>query len=281
MVSDPRPRPVLRPRRLDLHLHTDRSDGRWAPERVLSDCAAGGLDVVALTDHDLPPSLAPGPHTVGGRTLRVVHGVELSTWHGDGEQHLLVWFPGEMPRDFRDFCTARARGRAERYDRAVASIGLSGLARADPDARAGRRSLTRRHLAFDLVRAGHARSYGEAMRRWVGASNDHVPPITLPMTDAIDRARSAGGLTSWAHPEPERCKAWLGNLVRAGLQGIEGIRPGQGRRVRQGFRKLAARHEVLVTGGSDHHGQPGRHLGHFAVSGEASLPLLSALAPVS
>jgi 3',5'-nucleoside bisphosphate phosphatase len=279
MVSELPKQRVTGPARLDLHLHTVLSDGRWSPERVLADCAAGGLDVIALTDHDLPPTLAAGEHTVDGKTLRLLHGVELSTFYGDGEQHLLVWFPGEMPADFRAFCVTRAQARVARYDHALASMGLAGLTQPDDAARAGSRSLTRRHLALDIVRAGHARSFGEAMKRFTATRCGHVPSIELPMVETIQRARDAGGLTAWAHPEPERCKAWLPALAKAGLQGIEGIRPGQGRRVRQGFRKLAAKHKLLVTGGSDHHGQPGRHLGHFAVSGQASLPLLRALAP--
>lgn len=260
-------------------MHTRLSDGARSPEQVLGECAEGGLDVVAITDHDLPPTLAAGQHTVDGRELRLVHGVELSTFYGDGEQHLLVWFPAEMPGDFRDFCRTRAQARVDRYLAALASLGLEGLTPPDADAVAGRRSLTRRHLAQDIVRKGHARTYGEAMRRFTGSTHGHVPPIQLPMIETIQRARDAGGLTSWAHPEPTRCQSWLPDLAGAGLQGIEGIRPGQGRKVRQGFRKLAARHRVLVTGGSDSHGQQGRHLGHFAVSGDASLPLLRALAP--
>jgi predicted metal-dependent phosphoesterase TrpH len=265
--------------RLDLHMHTLRSDGCQTPERVLANCASGRLDVVSITDHDLPPSLPSGEHCLEGHTLRLIHGVELSTFYGDGEQHLLVWFSGEMPDDFRAFCLARARARAERYAEALHSMGLPDLTPPDADAYAGRRALTRRHLALDLVRAGHARSYGEAMRRWALPACGHVPNIRLPMVETLQRARDSGGLTSWAHPDPARCKAWLPKLAKAGLQGIEGIRPGQGRSVRQGFRKLAARHNVLLTGGSDHHGQPGRYLGHFAVSGQASIPLMKALAP--
>ena len=272
---------VSREARLDLHMHTLRSDGDQTPEQLLRDCATGGLDVVSITDHDLPPSLPSGEHRFEERCLRLVHGVELSTFHGDGEQHLLVWFPAEMPEEFRAFCTQRAQARAGRYMAAIESMGLEGLTAPDADARAGRRSLTRRHLTLDLVRAGHARSYKEAMRRWTHSSCGHVPSIQLPMVETIARARAVGGVTSWAHPEPTRCKAWLPDLVRAGLQGVEGIRPGHGRRVRQGFRKLATRHGILLTGGSDHHGQPGRYVGHFAVSGEASAPLLRALQPES
>ncbi len=265
------------PRRLDLHLHTRLSDGTHSPEEVLRRCAEGRLDVVALTDHDMAPTLPSGRRTYGDRRLRLVHGVELSTWHRDGEQHLLVWFAGEMPEEFRRFCHDRARRRAERYEQARDRIGLADVRPADEDAWAGRRSLTRRHLAAELVRAGHARNHREAMRRWVGPAQGFVPPIRLPLLEAIGMARDCGGLTSWAHPEPERCRAWLGGLVAAGLQGIEGIRPGHGRRTRQRFRKLAARHHILCTGGSDSHGQPGRVLGHFAVAGEAAVPLLRAL----
>ena len=64
--------------RVDLHMHSDRSDGRYAPEEVLRRCAAARLDVIALTDHDLPAALPVGPVEQDGRRLIVVHGTEVS-----------------------------------------------------------------------------------------------------------------------------------------------------------------------------------------------------------
>ena len=74
--------------RFDLHLHSDRSDGRLTPGEVLQACAAGGLHAFALTDHDLEPALSAGRHQVGLRTVYVLHGVELSGHYEGIELHL-------------------------------------------------------------------------------------------------------------------------------------------------------------------------------------------------
>ena len=169
----------MRERRLDLHMHSTRSDGKLTPDEVLQQCASGGLDVIALTDHDMPPALPWGQHSVAGRTIRVIHGVELSTTHQDTEQHLLVYFPQEMPASFAAFCRQLAIARADRYDTAVQRIGLAGLARADERARRGERALTRTHLSQALVDTGHARTLQQAFDRWTGERAGLVPHVQL------------------------------------------------------------------------------------------------------
>ena len=93
--------------RFDLHLHSLRSDGRFSPEEVLARCAAGGLDVVAITDHDLTLPVPAGKHTFGGRTVTLLAGAEISGMYEGVEYHLLVYFPGQAPEGFRDFCAAQ------------------------------------------------------------------------------------------------------------------------------------------------------------------------------
>ena len=138
--------------RLDLHMHSDRSDGRYPPEEVLARAAANGLDIIALTDHDLSPALVPGVHEVGGRQVRVIGAAEVSGVHDGRELHLLVYFPAAVPDAYSRFLVACAAARAQRYDEAVARLELD-LPVADDDARAGRRSLTRQHLARAMVQA--------------------------------------------------------------------------------------------------------------------------------
>ena len=99
--------------RIDLHTHSDRSDGHHSPQGLLALAAEGRLDVLALTDHDLAPALTPGVHTVGGRKIRVIAAVELSTMHLGTELHLLVYFPEKMPAGFSAWCTQRAIWRAQ------------------------------------------------------------------------------------------------------------------------------------------------------------------------
>jgi hypothetical protein len=247
-------------------MHTDRSDGRYAPDEVLRRCARGRLDMVAVSDHDLPNALPPGLHTLEGHTVRVLASAEVSGSHAGREFHLLVYFPGEMPPVYRDFLRERARQRADRYDAAVARLGFPDVPLADAAARAGDRALTRYHLYQALKTAGHVKDTREGFKLLGGS--DVVPLIDLPYVDAIRVAREAGGLTSWAHPSLADAQAYTKEFVAAGLQGLEGVRPSLDRRTRNGLKTLAEKHDLLLTGGSDWHGWEGGVLGAFAVTGE-------------
>lgn len=246
--------PTLPGRRFDLHLHSTRSDGRLSPEALLAACSAGGLDVVALTDHDLASSLPVGQVEVGGRPITVISGAEVSGVHEGVEQHLLVYFRGEPPASFRAFCAERCRERAARYAEGVERLGLPGLPAPDDEAWRGARALTRQHLAEALVARGHARDLREAFRRYVGDAHPTVPPVSLSFVDAIAVSREAGGLTSWAHPSLARVERHLATFAAAGLHGVEAERPGLSGAERRRLRALARGHGLFVTGGSDWHG---------------------------
>lgn len=263
--------------RLDLHLHSDRSDGVLTPRALLERCATGRLDVIALTDHDLAPDLTAGWHRVGGRWIRVLHAAEVSGVHEGKELHLLVYFPGEMPSSYRDFLTSRARHRASRYEIARASIGLDGVAPADDTARAGGRSLTRHHLARALVASGHVASVGAAFSFYAAQRHGHVPNVDLTYVDAIRIAREAGGFASWAHPSSEDAVAWTRELAAVGLQALEASRPRLGMHGRAVLARLARKHGLLVTGGSDWHGWHGGAPGQFSFPLREARPFLSAL----
>lgn len=265
-------------RRFDLHMHSDRSDGMLPPDELLARCAAGGLEVVALTDHDLSATVDPGPRTVDGRTLHVVAGAEVSGLHDGQEYHLLVYFPGEVPGAFRDFCETRCRARATRYERAVSSLDLPGVDGPDAEARRGERALTRHHLARALVGAGHARSVRDAFRAHVDFRHGHVPPLELPFVDAIRIAREHGGVTSWAHPPQAAVQRHLGTFVEAGLQGLETHRPLVDGRSRRKLTRHARRHGLFTTGGSDWHGWTDARPGLFHVEKVDLRGFLDALA---
>ena len=247
-------------------MHSTRSDGRLSPDEVLRRCAQQGLDVIALTDHDMPPALPWGRHSVSGRDIRIVHAVELSTIHEDTEQHLLVYFPEEMPAAFAEFCRRLAVARADRYDEALQRIGLPGLQPADEAARSGQRALTRTHLARALVEAGHARTLQVAFDRWVGERAGLVPHVQLSFLTAIQHAVESGGVTSWAHPKLEQAQAWIKDVSAAGLHALEVYRPRMARPRQDGLIKLAARNGLALTGGSDYHGWSPGQLGSFSVS---------------
>lgn len=261
-------------------MHSLRSDGRFAPDEVLERCARGGLDVIALTDHDLVNDFAPGPVTIGGRALHLIAAAEISGMHEGREQHLLVYFPGEVPPAFRAFCQEQCRLRAVRYEEAVRRLNLSGLAPADDDARRGDVSLTRHHLARQLVGSGHVANLREAFQRFLGESHGLVPSIALPFLDAIRIAREHGGITSWAHPPAALLDGCLPAFAAAGLQGVEALRPHLTSDERRRIRERARRHGLVLTGGSDWHGWADDDtLGLFRVEAREIAPFVELLFP--
>lgn len=265
-------------RRFDLHLHTTRSDGTLAPDELLAACAAQGLDVIAITDHDLATELPHGPRDIDGHRLHVIAGAEVSGTHDGVEYHLLVYFPAGVPDGFRTFCTTRCQERAERFDQSVGNLGLPGLPTADDEARCGQRAITRQHLAEALVAAGHAATVGEAFRRFADTRHGNVPNVSLPFVDAIRIAREAGGVTSWAHPPMGAVQRHLATFAAAGLHALEVYRPTTSGADRRKLRRLAAQHGLFVTGGSDWHGDRDGRLGLFFVERLDLLPFLAALA---
>ena len=264
--------------RFDLHVHSDRSDGRLPPEEVLRRAAVGGLDVLALTDHDSAPVLPHGPCRVAGRTVHVLHAAEVSGMHEGQELHLLVYFRGEMPPAFRGLCKSLSMARATRYREAAAALGHAELAPPSDEACAGERAVTRVHLSEALVAAGHARNLSDAFARFTGSRLGMVPPVPLSFLAAIRLARAAGGLCSWAHPGDEQARAWTGTFAAEGLHALEASRPGLSPMAKNSLLRLAHRHGLRITGGSDFHGFEGqRALGSWSFPAREARPFARAL----
>ena len=249
--------------RADLHMHTLRSDGRKSSAQVLSECARGGLQVIAITDHDIAPIVQHGVQCIEGKIVHVIHGVELSGTHEDKEYHLLAYFPEEMPEEFRLFCRDLCRSRSVRYDKSIDNLGMN-LPKSSVQAQRGEMALTRTHLAQEMVRAGYVDSYRQAFQIHLNRP-DVVPRIELSFIDAIKEAKRHGAFLSWAHPSLEVVKRYGKKFSEEGLDALEVIRPRQGKRQRKDLRKMAEHLGLFISGGSDSHGS-GPALGTFAFS---------------
>jgi 3',5'-nucleoside bisphosphate phosphatase len=258
--------------RVDLHLHSSASDGQLAPDALVRRARARGLDVIALTDHDsaagVPAALRAAPPG-----LRVIPGIEISSRHRDAEVHMLGYgFDPEHPRIVAYQGTA-ARRREDRMQRMIARLEELGLhvtmEEVRQEAGVEVRSLGRPHLARVLVRRGHVRSMGEAFHLYLANGGPAFVETAFPSAaEAAAIITEAGGVSVWAHPPASEVEAWLGELVAAGLAGIEVYRPDTLPLDAELLRDRAREHGLLVTGGSDWHG-PGRsELGTFWVGPE-------------
>jgi len=267
--------------KVDLHLHSTASDGRVSPEALVELAIEGGLDLIALTDHDtvdgVEAAMARGRQS--GR-IEVVSGIEVSTNSPQGELHILGYFVDPSDRRLRAHGAVASDSRAERLRRMVDRLRAQGLEvtfegvleQAGGDVS----SLGRPHLAREMVRLGIVESVPEAFDLYIG--NDHPAYLATDLLDpgaAIRMIQGAGGVAIWAHPAPYHFDALLPGLVAEGLDGIEVFRPRNSPQWVRSLDRAATRHgDVLRTGGSDWHGPDDGVLGTFFVEARDVEPLL-------
>ena len=259
--------------RLDLHLHTTASDGAWSPAAVVEGAVAGGLDVIAVTDHDTTASVAAAQEAAAPHNLQVISGVELSSTFQGHDVHVLGYFVDPTAPVLVEHGQRAEQRRDERMREMVDRLGAQGIDVAFEDveraAGEGHVVIGRPHLAAALVEAGYARSVYDAFARLIG--DDHpafVPTHLLGPTDAVDIVVAAGGIAVWAHPPVDLVDPLLESLKAAGLRGLEVYRPRNRRSEVLRLETICRTAGLFPTGGSDWHGpEGGAALGDFWVDG--------------
>ena len=255
--------------RIDLHMHSTASDGAFAPGEVVARARAGELDLIALADHDTVAGVGTALGAAGDG-LRVVPAIEISATHRDRDIHVLGYGIDHTHPVMRDY-DARARtAREARLREMVARLADLDVDVDFDDVRAeagpGSSSLARPHLARVLWADGHVGSVAEAFDRYIGDDGPAFVPIQLlDVAGAIDAIHQAGGIAVWAHPPMPMLGAALREFVEAGLDGLECHRPRVGPEDLNRLRNRARQHDLLVTGGSDWHGDWHGPLGSFHV----------------
>jgi 3',5'-nucleoside bisphosphate phosphatase len=268
--------------RADLHSHSTASDGTSPPAEVMRRAAAAGLGVIALTDHDTVAghdearaALPPG--------LTLVPGMELSCRLAGHSVHLLGYLFDPADPDLAEEC---AKIRESRLDRARAMVGRLvelGVPVTWEQVRAiaGGGVVGRPHLARAMVEAGVIDSPDQAFSPdWIGdGGRAHVRRYALDPARAIGLIRAAGGVSVLAHP---RARGWMmpddviAGLAGAGLSGVEVWHPDQDLDQRKRLQDLAARLDLVASGGSDDHGElTGYRIGSDTIAADAAERLLS------
>ncbi|MEV6211649.1 PHP domain-containing protein [Kitasatospora sp. NPDC051914] len=249
--------------RIDLHAHSNASDGTDSPAELVAAAVAAGLDVVALTDHDTVSGHAEAAEAVHGTGLTLVPGAELSC-HVDGiSMHLLAYlFDPAEPAFAAERELVRTdrfrRGRAivERCRELGAPIGWEQVERI-----AGAGSVGRPHIASALVEAGVVETVSDAFTaEWLanGGRADVRKHETDPVT-AVRLVRAAGGVPVFAHPGAVKrgrtvSDQVIADLAAAGLGGLEVDHTDHDEEARAHLRGLAGELGLFTTGSSDYHG---------------------------
>jgi predicted metal-dependent phosphoesterase TrpH len=246
--------------RIDLHVHSNASDGTDPPAEVARRAAAAGLDVVALTDHDTMAGIAAAAAALPpGLTL--VPGLELSCLYSGRSVHLLGYLcdsgdpalaaETELIRDDR---TRRARAMVARLAELGAPVTWEQVSAIAGDAVVGRP-----HIARALAEAGVVATPADAFTaEWIAdGGRAHVGRYAPDAARGITLVRAAGGVPVLAHPRSPGYEVEdevVAGLAAAGLAGLEVFHPDHDHSERTRLTQLANSLDLVMTGGSDDHG---------------------------
>jgi predicted metal-dependent phosphoesterase TrpH len=247
--------------RVELHCHSTCSDGSHAPARVAELARARDVALFCLTDHDTFAGYEESVRVLPGRA--VLCGLELSCTAAERTIHLLVY--GIEPGPGRDALSSRLDrvviARRDRLRAIVARLQTLGITldAASLVKRTHGRVAGRPDVARALLEAGVVSSMREAFDRFLrdGGPAD-VPFERLSLAEGLALGRACGARMSLAHPHTLRSFALVDELFRRykdeGLEGIEAHYGRYARAERRGWVRLAEDRELVITGGSDFHG---------------------------
>lgn len=247
---------------VDLHVHSNKSDGSFSPEELVSYALEKGLSAFALSDHDTTEGIEAAVTAAKGTGLEVIPAIEFSTEYEGKDIHILglyIDYQGKefkkYLKEFQDSRDLRNRKMCKKLTEHGIPVTYEELCGYFPGS-----VLTRAHYARYMWEKGWIKSMSEAFDRYIG---DHAPCFlprekVTPM-QAVKLILEAGGVPILAHPvlyhfSDARLDRLAAQLKEAGLAGIEAIYSTYTASEERQMRKLADKYGLLISGGSDFHG---------------------------
>ena len=249
--------------RIDLHTHSDRSDGTDTSAGLIRRAARLGLDVVALSDHDTVDGWLEAAAAAEVCGVDLVPGIEISCRYAGAGVHLLAYFLDPTYPPLAAELQAILAGRNARLPAILDRLQALGLDVTAEDVRAGAGpavALGRPHVADALVAAGVVADRAEAFDRLLAPGRPaYVDRYAADLATVIRLVSAAGGVSVIAHPWTRHSRAVLdgsalAGLRDAGLAGVEVDHEDHDQSAREQLREIARDLDLICTGASDYHG---------------------------
>lgn len=266
-------------KQIDLHTHSNASDGSCSPAEVIKMAADAGLSAVALTDHDTMNGVPEALEAAQKINIECIPGIELSAVYGDREVHIVGLFLEPKDPVLADRLAAFQHIREQRNLKMIEKMKAAGVDITMEKLRAleGDAVITRANLARYLVHTGYAASIKEVFDKYLSPGMPfYVPKTGVSPEDAVRAICDGGGVAILAHPllygfTSSQLDTCIELLKGCGLRGIETYYSTYSPADERNMKRLANRHHLLWSGGSDFHGsvkphiQIGKGMGHLVI----------------
>ena len=247
---------------VDLHIHTNWSDGSLTPSEVVDYAAKIKLAAISITDHDSVDGIEEAVKAASKTSLEVIPGIELSSEVGNSEKaemHILGYYIDYKSQKLNETLSVFKKARIERAHVILEKLKKAGINLRDESFldNVGKKAIGRLHFAKALVEEGFTGSISEAFNRYLAHDKPaYAPKYSMTASEAIKLIRSAGGVPVMAHPYYTHYNdnEMLRSLVNDGLMGIEAWHIKHPDNMVKKFLNLAQEFDLIATGGSDCHG---------------------------
>jgi 3',5'-nucleoside bisphosphate phosphatase len=241
----------------DLHIHSIFSDSDADMASIFNQAVQKQLRCIAITDHDTVSGLRQARTYSEKFGIELIDGIEFSAQHIDREVHVLGYFIDpenkmliEELGHIKDLRYKRLRWMADK----LTSLGL-GVSSDELFSQIGDTIPTRLHLAIYLVKKNIVKSLKEAFRKYLSPGKPaYKSRFKHSVSDTAKIIKKAGGVSVLAHPHIISQQSLVEDFIASGVEGLEVVYPSMSAAKSSVYRNLAAKHNLLKSGGSDAHG---------------------------
>lgn len=246
---------------VDLHTHSTASDGQYTPSEIVYMAKAKGIEVLSVTDHDSDAGVGEAIRTGMSTGIRVIPGMELSA---EDYLNLHILGYGFEMKHLEDFFRKRKEERDQRKYKIANYLHQRGVPidLRDVEEYAGDGRIGRPHFAMVMLQKGFVATRKEAFDLYLDTPEFHEIDRGKPSAETcIKTIKEAGGKTSLAHPYQvvldgnETLEELIIRLKGYGLDAVECYYPIHTREQTEEYLRLAEKHGLHITGGSDFHGE--------------------------
>lgn len=255
---------------IDLHTHSWFSDGTKSPTELVALASKTGVSALAITDHDTMDGVAEAMAVADEYGVEVIPGLEVSVIHEKKPLHILGYYLDTADKTLASALGILQKAREERNTKIILKLQSLGIAATVEELKeiSGQGQTGRPHVAKLLMNHGMVRSMPQAFDEYLKKdAKAYVARFAYSAEEAIAFITGAGGMAVLAHPvQVDKTLTSLSTLLPVlksyGLEGIETYYPTQKKKMRKRIRKFAEENDLILTGGSDYHGdiRPGTRL---------------------